>query len=41
MEKYYDEKCGFGEIIARGEDYIIVRWDADPWCPVKIFLPKK
>lgn len=29
----YDEKFGFGEIIAEHEDKILVRFDADPWYP--------
>lgn len=36
MKKVYDENRGWGEIIAEEGDYIVVRWDADPWYPTKI-----
>lgn len=31
-EKYYREDMGWGEIVLETEHYIVVRWDADPWC---------
>lgn len=36
MKKYFDENMGWGEIIAETENYIVVRFDADPWFPVQI-----
>lgn len=32
MKKYYDEEMGWGEIVFESEHYLIVRFDADPWC---------
>lgn len=31
MKKYWDEERGFGEIVLETENYIVVRFDADPW----------
>ena len=31
--KYWSDQWGFGEIIAAEDDKVLVRFDADPWCP--------
>lgn len=36
MKKYFDINMGWGEIVTETEHYIVVRFDADPWCLVQI-----
>lgn len=36
MKKYFDMTIGWGEIVIETEHYIVVRFDADPWCLVQI-----
>lgn len=36
--KWYDEEWGWGDVITFGEDFIIVRFDADPWTPKTIYV---
>ena len=36
MKKIYDEVKGWGEIIAEGNGWIVVRWDRSPWYPEEI-----
>ena len=38
-KKYFDIEWGWGEILLETEDYIIVRWDADPWVLTQIPKP--
>lgn len=36
MERYYDEQMGWGKVEMETEHYLIVRYDADPWCLVQV-----
>ena len=31
MERYFDEINGWGTVVLRSTNYIMVKWDRDPW----------
>ena len=31
MKRYWDDNFGWGEIVMESDNYIIVRFDSDPW----------
>lgn len=36
MNRYYDDEMGWGDIVKETKDFLIVRFDADPWSLVRI-----
>ena len=36
MDRYYDEVRGWGDIVMVSKNYIIVRFDVDPWEYIQI-----
>ena len=32
MERYFDIEWGWGDVLTRSDNFIVVRFDADPWC---------
>ncbi len=37
--KYWNETWGFGEVVTEEDDKVLIRFDADPWCPK--WMPKE
>ena len=35
-ERYWDDTMGWGDVLQVTEHYLIVRYDADPWCLVQV-----
>lgn len=31
MKRYWDDTFGYGDVVAESDNYIIVRFDSDPW----------
>lgn len=36
MERYWDETWGWGDVVEETAHFMIVRYDADPWCLVQV-----
>ncbi len=43
MERIFDSKRGFGEVIAKDEEkgMMLVRWNTSPWYPEEREIPKE
>lgn len=36
MERYFDMVWGWGDILSKTDNVLVVRFDADPWHPKQI-----
>lgn len=37
VRRWYDESFGWGDVVLETEDFVVVRFDSDPWFYHQIF----